>query len=85
MPDDNRVYHNDHEICEWPAESFLSRLSYVSGQMQITIDPEEACLLMVLMSQNVQAGLLINSMSYLSHDYYSLYKILAFITNIIIR
>ena len=43
---DNRVCHNvtinDDELCEQPAESFLSRLSYVSGQMPITIDPEEA-------------------------------------------
>ena len=33
---------NDDNECEEPAESFLSRLSYVSGQMPITIDPEEA-------------------------------------------
>ena len=32
---------NDDNLCEQPAESFLSRLSYVSGQMPITIDPEE--------------------------------------------
>ena len=43
---DNRVCHNvtinDDNECEQPAESFLSRLSYVSGEMPITIAPEEA-------------------------------------------
>ena len=43
---DERVCHNvminDDDLCEQPAESFLTRLSYVSGKMPITIDPEEA-------------------------------------------
>ena len=42
---DYRVCHNvtiyDDNQCEQRAESFLSRLSYVSGEMPITIDPEE--------------------------------------------
>ena len=33
---------NDDNLCEQPAESFLLRLSYISGQMPITIAPREA-------------------------------------------
>ena len=41
----DRVCHNvtinEDNICEQPAESFLLRLSYISGQMPITINPRE--------------------------------------------
>ena len=43
---DDRVCHNvtisDDNECEQPAESFLSRLSYINGEMPIIINPEEA-------------------------------------------
>ena len=43
---DDRVCHNvsinDDNECEQPAESFLSQLSYVSGELPIIIDPEDA-------------------------------------------
>ena len=43
---DDRVCHNvtisDDNECEQPAESFLSQLSYISGEMPIIINPEEA-------------------------------------------
>ena len=43
---DRRVCHNvtinDDDLCEQPAESFLSRLSYVSGELPIFITPVEA-------------------------------------------
>ena len=42
---DDRVCYNvminDDDLCEQPAESFLSQLSYVSGQIPISIDLEE--------------------------------------------
>ena len=38
----HNVIINDDNLCEQPAESFFSRLSYISGQMPVTIDPEEA-------------------------------------------
>ena len=38
----HNVIINDDNLCEQPAESFVSRLFYISGQMPVTIDPDEA-------------------------------------------